>query len=80
MLRYRFGVKSADFLICAKCGVYIGAVIESSAGAFTTLNVNAMKTPVKELHDTTPVSYDTESREERIARRLSKWTPVATVV
>lgn len=80
VLRYRFGVKSADFLICAKCGVYVGAVIESSAGAFTTLNLNAMKTPVEELHETTPVSYDSEGKDDRIARRLSRWTPVRTAV
>lgn len=79
-LRYRFGVKSADFLVCGKCGVYVGAVIESSTGAFTTLNLNAMKTPVPGLREATPVSYDSESRDDRIARRLSKWTPATIAI
>ena len=26
--KYRFGLFTADFLLCRKCGVYIGAVIE----------------------------------------------------
>jgi hypothetical protein len=26
LVRYRFGLKTADFLICARCGVYVGAI------------------------------------------------------
>ncbi len=25
--RYRFGLESADFLVCGRCGVFVGAVI-----------------------------------------------------
>jgi hypothetical protein len=77
---YRFGLKSADFLVCTKCGVYVGAMIKSSAGAFATLNLNSMKSSVKGVPESTPVFYDSEEREDRIARRLSLWTPVTTVV
>lgn len=80
LLRYRFGVKSADFLVCARCGVYIGAVINGPTGVFATLNLNSMKTPVEDLREATPVSYDSEGRDDRIARRLSKWTPVTTAI
>jgi len=26
--RYRFGLKTADFLVCGRCGVYIGALLD----------------------------------------------------
>ncbi len=80
LLRYRFGLKTADFLVCARCGIYVGAVIDSPAGVFATLNLNSLKTPVRELRESAPVSYDAEGREDRIVRRQLKWTPVATVV
>ena len=80
LLRYRFGLETADFLVCAKCGVYIGAVIEGPAGMFTTLNLNSMKTPVGGLPDAVPVSYESEEREGRIERRQSRWTPVTKVI
>ena len=73
---YRFETKSADFLLCSCCGVYIAAALTTSQGAFATLNVNAMgkeiSTPVG-----TPVSYGSETVEQRRARRLDRWTPVA---
>ena len=31
--RYQFGHRTADFLICAECGVYIGAVTTAEFGA-----------------------------------------------
>lgn len=80
VLRYRFGLKTADFLVCRKCGVYVGAVIDGAAGAFTTLNLNSMKTSVRGLGEPAAVSYDSEGSEDRIERRRSRWTPVATVI
>src|SRR5918997_5262358 len=38
--RYRFGLRTADFLICAECGAYVGAVISEDGRAYATLNVN----------------------------------------
>src|SRR5688500_12152117 len=39
-LRYRFGKKTADFLICPKCGVYVGAVIDVEGTTYAVLNLN----------------------------------------
>ena len=30
--RYRFGSRTADYLLCRRCGVYVGAVCETGAG------------------------------------------------
>lgn len=78
--RYRFGLKTADFLVCARCGVYVGAMVENSAGSFATLNLNSMKTSVENLPESMPVSYDSEELDTRLARRRSKWTPVRKAI
>ena len=80
LLRYRFGLKTADFLVCTKCGVYVGAVIDGPAGMFTTLNLNSMKTPVEGLPDAALVSYESEDTQDRIERRRSRWTPATTIL
>ncbi len=80
VLRYRFGLKTADFLVCRECGVYVGAVIDGAAGVFATLNLNSMKTSVRVLGESTAVSYDSEGSEDRIERRRSRWTPVTTAI
>ena len=78
--RYRFAYGCAQFLVCTVCGVYIGAVIEDARGMFATLNLNTMTTGIQDLGDAVPVVYDSEARDERIARRQSRWTPVTTAV
>lgn len=80
LVRYRFGLETADFLVCGKCGVYIGAMIESPDGAFVTLNLNALESPVGVRWDAMPVAYDDEESEGRIARRVGQWTPVDSIV
>lgn len=71
--RYRFARRTADFLICRRCGGYLGALLETPAGAFATLNLrNATEI---ELPPVEPVDYDSESAEERVRRRRERWTP-----
>ena len=78
--RYRFGLRTAEYLICARCGVYVAAVLSSSRGRFATLNVNAMSPPPMDLPDAQPVSYEHETQVQRIARRERRWTPVTGAV
>ncbi len=33
--RYRFGSRTADYLLCRRCGVYVGAVCETPSGQRT---------------------------------------------
>ena len=42
LVRYRFGLRTADFLVCRNCGVLLGAVLTSPRGQFATLNVRAL--------------------------------------
>lgn len=74
--RYRFGLQSCDFLLCRNCGVYVGAVTASARGQFATLNTNALR-PRVVVPAPTPVSYDGETLQQKLARREAGWTPVS---
>jgi hypothetical protein len=73
--RYRFGLRTADFLLCRECGVYIGALIETEQGRFGIINIHALLEVPAELATTEPTSYDAEDPPGRISRRETRWTP-----
>ena len=73
--RYRFGLHTADFFVCRRCGVYIAAVTTTGKGSFATLNANVIR-PAIELRLAAPMSYDGESPAQRLTRREQRWTPV----
>jgi hypothetical protein len=75
LVRYRFGLRTADYLVCRNCGVYLGAVLTSSHGQFATLNINTL-TDAPEFENVLAVSYDQEPVAERQQRREQRWTPV----
>lgn len=77
--KYRFGLKTADFLLCSECGVYIGALIETGSGAFGIINVHALRDAPANLATTAPISYDDEDIGGRVARREDRWTPVTGI-
>jgi len=78
--RYRFGLRTADFLLCRRCGVYIGAQIETASGAFGTVNSLALTPVPQPLPRAAAADYGSESTDERIDRREKKWTPLAALV
>jgi len=73
-IRYRFGSKATDFLICGRCGVYIGATARLDGGFYATLNLNAFDDPRLDLPGA-PVSYDGEDAADKADRRRQNWTP-----
>jgi hypothetical protein len=75
--RYRFGLKTADFLLCRRCGVYIGAAIETPAGRFGIVNTRALRDPPADLPAPQPMDYEGEDVAARNARRAARWTPLA---
>jgi hypothetical protein len=73
-IRYGFGSQTTDFLICARCGVYVGALAELDGQRYATLNLNAFDDPRPDL-EAVPVSYDGEGADAKADRRRQKWTP-----
>ncbi len=76
LVRYRFGLKTADFLVCRRCGVYIGALMAEDGSAWFTTNINALRDRDAFTQALSTVNFDRETEPERRARRRSKWTPV----
>lgn len=72
---YRFGLKTADFLICSLCGVYLAAVISHGDKAWGIFNVSCFDDAGEFTQEAITVNYDSESEAERRARRHANWTP-----
>ncbi len=71
--RYRFGLGITDYLLCRRCGAYVGALMEDDGGTLGIVNVNALDNrdafdPTPPLHD-----YDGENANKRRARRRKFW-------
>ena len=77
LIRYGFGLRTADFLLCGRCGTYVGAIMLVASAAVATINVNIFEPPHPFEREAVPMSYDGESEAERRARRSAGWTPVA---
>ena len=75
--KYRFARRTADFLVCGRCGVYIGAMIQTPRGRFGIVNVNAFTPVPTEVAAPVPMQYGPESHEQRIARRELRWSQVS---
>jgi len=73
---YRFGLGTADFVLCRRCGVYIGACVDSDFGRFAIINTRALTDAPANLAAAEAISYDAENTEGRISRRGERWTPV----
>ena len=58
---YRFGSGSAEFLICRRCGVYIGAVCETAAGTRAVINTNCLDDRAAFTRQPSPVDHDGET-------------------
>jgi hypothetical protein len=78
LVRYGFGLRTADFLLCGWCGSYLGALMTGDDRAVATINVNMFDPPHPFQRDGVPMSYEGESEAERRARRAAGWTPVVT--
>jgi hypothetical protein len=77
LIRYRFGLRTAEFLVCSRCGTYLGAVMANGGSAVATINVNSFDPPHPFEREGVRVRYDAESEPERRARRAAGWTPVS---
>ncbi len=73
--RYRFGSRTADYIICRRCGVYIAAVCETSAGLRAVVNVNSLEDRALFTQAPAAPDYEGESTEARLARRAVNWMP-----
>ncbi|RUT81381.1 MULTISPECIES: aldehyde-activating protein [unclassified Mesorhizobium] len=80
--RYQFGLRTADYLICRRCGVYVAAIardddaIARDDDARAIVIINALDDRERFNQEPVRVDFDAESRAQRQARRRTHWTPV----
>jgi len=75
--RYRFALKTADFLLCHNCGVYIGAIIEIGERHYGIINTRALDDSPADMAEVGAISYDKEDVAGRVSRREERWTPAS---
>ena len=76
LLRYRFGTRTADFLVCARCGTYVGAVMDDGGRRYGIVNLNSSDTRADLALTPQAMDYSGEDPPARRARRAARWTPV----
>lgn len=76
LTRYRFGLRTADYLLCASCGTYVAAV-QPDDPPIAVINVGGLGVPEFEGREPQPVDHAGETVEARAARRRSYWMPIA---
>lgn len=74
--RYQFNTQTTTFWICKTCGVYLAALMSVDGQLRATIN---LRVSALQFRAAAPVSYAHESPEERIQRRLQKWTPAQVI-
>jgi hypothetical protein len=76
LIRYRFGHRTADFLICSACGTYVAAMMDGPRGAVAVANVVGLCIPELRGDEPEKTDFEGENEADRISRRLSRWTPI----
>ncbi|NYE29656.1 hypothetical protein HDE78_002622 [Rhodanobacter sp. K2T2] len=77
--RYRQGSNTADFLLCAQCGVLIAVVFENDARLYATVNARCLAQPTG-FGMTTPASPQWLGPGEKVARWSQLWIPDVSLV
>jgi hypothetical protein len=70
---YAFGTETADFLVCARCGVVPMVTSRVEDRLYAVVNVNALEGIDPSLIRRVPASFGDEEKETRLARRARNW-------
>ncbi len=78
--RYAFGTCTAQFLVCARCGI-VPAVTSSIDGRlYAVVNANTFEAVEPALLQRGSASFDGEGQETRLQRRKRSWIADVTCV
>jgi len=70
---YAFGTRTADFHVCADCGVVPLVTSRIDGRLYAVVNVNSFENVDPARLRRLPVAFDGESQPERLARRKLYW-------
>lgn len=71
--RYAFGTETAQFHICARCGVVPVVTSRIDGRVYAVVSVNAFENVGAALLRRAPISFDAEEKASRLARRKRNW-------
>jgi hypothetical protein len=77
--RYRFALGITDYLLCARCGSYVGAIMPDEGRTIGVVNVNSLD--IRDTFDPAPPlrHYDGEDEARRRARRRKFWMAASVI-
>jgi len=71
--KYAFGTETAQFHICAECGVVPVVTCEIDGRLYAVVSVNAFEGVDPALFRRASASFDAEDKDGRLARRKRNW-------
>ncbi len=71
--KYAFGTRTAEFHICARCGIVPVVTSRIDGRLYAVVNVNAFENVDPSLLCRAPASFDDEGEDTRLARRKRNW-------
>lgn len=77
--RYRFGHETADFMICAGCGVIVFVLCTIDGDDYAVVNANTFESLGPADMQRAVTNFDAEDEAARLARRKSTWTGTVTL-
>ena len=78
--RYTFGTGTAEFLICATCGVVPAVIWKDGERLLGVARVNCLEDSELLLANVRPIDFDDEAESKRLERRARSWTPASLQV
>jgi hypothetical protein len=75
---YRFGTKTADFHVCATCGMVPIVTCVIAGTRYAVVNANTFDDVDRAQLVEVATNFEGETADNRIARRQRNWTPEAT--
>src|ERR1700681_3518598 len=73
---YCFAQKSAQFMLCGECGVFVAALTETAAGERAVINARVLDGISLDFNEVADAHFDDETPMQRAERRLRHWTPI----
>jgi hypothetical protein len=71
--KYAFGTRTADFHVCARCGIVPVVTSRIDGHLYAVVSVNAFEGVDPALLKRASASFDSEGEEKRLARRKRNW-------
>ena len=78
--RYEFGTRTAQFHVCAGCGIVPVVTSRIDGRLYAVVNVNTFEDVDPAMLQRAPSSFDGETEGDRLARRKLRWIGDVTFV